>query len=435
MADVFTLRLGDGVGSVPAPIIQGIVIPSADQINPVNSLGLRQPIGFGTTTRRFISAEEPFVGDEGLSAAGLAASVINGINQARSPGDAIRFDISGITGPVGPVGPPGPPGLGGFAGIGAGGDTGATGSTGSAGVDAFDDIDIPIPNDSGVTEWEGAFSNITGSKVGWTSFVVKYKGTSYAIVADAVGVSEKWIYFDVSTTLKKTNTLTTATGTNKWIVCENNSGTPTQMQFVKGLVAGLIQANGVVAAMISVTNLSAINVDAGTLTAGNITALTISADKMTVGTLLAARITGASVSGMTTSPYLALGEATSGTDSGNTVSDTAFADVGDKIDAVASQALSGLLRYSKSGTAEQVVLHIQLWNSTDSAQVSTTTVTITASDTTTHVLTLNPEDLDSGDEYVYRWKVINNGGTPGSDTITINLSANLNKTQSTAVTK
>jgi len=236
MADVFTPRKSDGVQAVPAPFIQGVIIPSADQPDPVNSLGLRQPIGFGTTTRRFVSTEDVIIGDEGQSAASLAMSVINGLSQARNAGEAIRFEISGLTGPMGPAGRDGVSGLPGISVL------GPAGATGAAGADGFENIDIPIPS----AGWEGAWTvdSPGAGSVAWTSFTVTYQGTDYTVASG--NTANAYIYWTTATptALSSSATKTDAIGTNKWLVgyWDATASEFSPAQFTKIINAGHIKA-------------------------------------------------------------------------------------------------------------------------------------------------------------------------------------------------
>lgn len=105
MADVFTPRKSDGVLGVPAPIIQGVIIPSADRLNPTNSLGLSQPIGFGMSTRRFIDGYNAQADTK--DSVENVSNIVNALNVPSRYAEALRFDISAATGPPGIQGPPG----------------------------------------------------------------------------------------------------------------------------------------------------------------------------------------------------------------------------------------------------------------------------------------------------------------------------------------
>ena len=105
MADVFTPRKSDGVLSVPAPIIQGVIIPSADMLNPTNSLGLSQPIGFGMSTRRFIDGYNAQADTQ--ESVENVSNIVNALNVPSRYAEALRFEISATTGPPGIQGPPG----------------------------------------------------------------------------------------------------------------------------------------------------------------------------------------------------------------------------------------------------------------------------------------------------------------------------------------
>jgi len=105
MADVYTQGGSQAVVSVPSPYLLGNIIPSANELRPSNSLGLVQPIGFGTTTRRFV--DETTETEEGQSQASDLAAIVAAVSNSSNYGETLRYDISGITGAVGPQGPPG----------------------------------------------------------------------------------------------------------------------------------------------------------------------------------------------------------------------------------------------------------------------------------------------------------------------------------------
>ena len=255
MADVFTQGGSQAVVSVPSPYLLGNIIPSANELRPSNSLGLVQPIGFGTTTRRFVD-ESPDT-EEGQSQASDLAAIVAAVSNSSNYGETLRYDISGITGAVGPQGPPGATiinsGLPG--GIGAGG---IDGSDGADGVDAFDDIDIPIPYDG----WEGAFTDNSddgtedsqAGSVHWTAFKVKYKGTAYQVVTGNTALA--FLYWDVSDPLVVTPTATRSNsiGIGKFVIGWNNSGTFTPSQFSKLVTAGYLDVVDLAALGITVVN-------------------------------------------------------------------------------------------------------------------------------------------------------------------------------------
>jgi len=258
MADVFLNKLSDGVQSVPAPYLTATLIPSADRAVDVNSLGLRVPLGFGTTTRRFLPEDMPAT--EGPSQAAEVARIVQSVTQQASYADSIRFDVQGIVGPIGPQGPPGPPGIGIVGGVGLG----TKGDTGAAGEDAFDNIDIPIPYDG----WEGAFTdNSPGAgSVAWTSFKIKYQGTEYTISAS--NTSDEYLYWDhnsTPTSLQSTATRSNAVGVGKFPVGWNNSGTFNPSNFMKLITAGFL----------SVADLSALNITVGTADIDNLAVTTL----------------------------------------------------------------------------------------------------------------------------------------------------------------
>ena len=130
---------------------------------------------------------------------------------------------------------------------------------GADGIDAFDDIDIPIPYDG----WEGAFTDDDpgAGSVSWTSFKVKYQGSEHTVAAS--NTANPYLYWDSSspTAVSSTATKSTVSGDGKFMIGWNNSGTFTPSQFFKLITAGFID----------VTVLSALAADIGTCTAGTLT--------------------------------------------------------------------------------------------------------------------------------------------------------------------
>lgn len=124
--------------------------------------------------------------------------------------------------------------------------------TGAAGVDAFDDIDIPIPYDG----WEGAFTDDDpgAGSVSWTSFKVKYKGTEYTVTAS--NTANAFLYWDASspTAISSTATRSNVVGVGKFLIGWNNSGTFYPSQFEKLITAGFIDVADLAALGITVVN-------------------------------------------------------------------------------------------------------------------------------------------------------------------------------------
>jgi len=112
---------------------------------------------------------------------------------------------------------------------------------GTDGVDAFEDVEIPMPYDG----WEGAFTDNSPSAgyVSWTTFKVKYMGNSYTVAAG--NSNRAFLYWNSATPtqLTATNTKAETIGYGKWIVCNNQGGTAYPSSFIKILGAGHIKAN------------------------------------------------------------------------------------------------------------------------------------------------------------------------------------------------
>lgn len=135
---------------------------------------------------------------------------------------------------------------------------------------AISNIDMPVTT--------GIVFTKSGSNVTWTTGTLKYKGVDYTIAAEVTGDTNKFIYWNLdgtTTVFATTNTIADATPTagepDRWVMCYNDAGTPSQAVPFKVLHAGLIQANTITADKINVTNIAAINADLGTITGGSIT--------------------------------------------------------------------------------------------------------------------------------------------------------------------
>lgn len=103
-------------------------------------------------------------------------------------------------------------------------------------------------NDSDTVSWAKAD--------GTNPIIVLYKGVGYEITADST--TDEIVYWDVNdtpTTFLTTNSLATALGVGKWVVCRNHNGVayPAWMQQI--LHGGLIQADTVTAGQILVSGL------------------------------------------------------------------------------------------------------------------------------------------------------------------------------------
>jgi len=132
------------------------------------------------------------------------------------------------------------------------------GADGANGVDAFDDIDIPIPYDG----WEGAFTDDSddgtpGSQAGsvhWTAFKVKYQGDERQVVTGTSAL--KYGYWKASDPLALTwsNTRSDAVADGQFLVGWNSSGTFTPSQFSKLITAGFIDVVDLAALGITVVN-------------------------------------------------------------------------------------------------------------------------------------------------------------------------------------
>lgn len=246
MADIFTFGKSQAVSV--APQMGGLYFSNIDNSQGVAALGYSVPWGGSALLTKPVAVEQVVEGASGTTTDGISEAVTS-IN------DVVKSVFEGLSGIQGAVGPQGPPGASAMPIL----VSGPAGIPGTDGIDAFMDIDIPIPYDG----WEGAFTNNDpgAGSVSWTAFKLKYKGVEYTIAAG--NTSKVWLYWDVATpsALSSTDTRSTATGTNKFFVGYNNSGTFEQSQFIKLITAGFI----------SVTALSALAADLGTITSGTIT--------------------------------------------------------------------------------------------------------------------------------------------------------------------
>jgi hypothetical protein len=240
VADVLTYPGMGTNGGVPAPYLQNMIYPAGD------GLGGRIALGMGRMTRRFddLVSEEK---EGGLTNAQLQALIVAAAQAGGAASNVINYNFEGL------IGPPGPPGktmvqyLQPPIGLGQVGSSGLT------------DIDIPVPYDG----FEGAFTDDSpgAGSVAWTSFKIKYKGSSYTVAAG--NTSNTYLYWNASspTAISSSNTRTDAVGVGKFFIGRNNSGTFEQSQFIKLITAGFI----------SVAQLSALAADLGTITAGSLT--------------------------------------------------------------------------------------------------------------------------------------------------------------------
>jgi len=260
MADVFNINPNSQAG-VSAPHLSGAYYPGVDQSMLVDARSLIVPWGGGATQRIFMSSPA----EGGITTVNRqdAASLANAVMSMMPSGDIHNYNFEGLIGPQGPPGGPGPPGV---PGVGIQGVvTGYPGTPGTA-ITA----DIPITN--------GIVFTQDGTKVTWSTGNLRYKGVDYTIAVEATGDTNRYIYWDLNsanTTFKTTDTLATAIGAGKWVMCYNASGVPWVADAHKIIHGGLVQADTITADKISVTTLAAINADLGNVTAGNVSACTL----------------------------------------------------------------------------------------------------------------------------------------------------------------
>ncbi len=247
MAEVFTAD-NNGVGAA-APILVGGYYPSIDQ-QMINGLGLNIPWGGGSNQRISVSP----VGGVSLEPQSDMNRLLDIMAVAMPTGDVINYSFEGLVGPQGIPGPPGPPAVGAVA-------AGLEYDFGTAIPSSEPTVDVPTTN--GIT-----FSQ-SGSNVTWTTGTLRYKGIDYTIAVEATGDTNKYIYWDLNslnTTLKTTNTLGDATGTDRWVMCYNDSGVPYPSASNKVLHGGLVQASTITATQILANTLTANEIFANTIT-------------------------------------------------------------------------------------------------------------------------------------------------------------------------
>jgi hypothetical protein len=105
MADIFTQSGSLTNVGTPAPILQGVYIPSIDNPDALDGFGLVTPWGAGKTARRV---------EYGLQGTADPSRRLMDL----WPADNITYKFAGLDGPQGPPGPPGPPGKNGANAIG-----------------------------------------------------------------------------------------------------------------------------------------------------------------------------------------------------------------------------------------------------------------------------------------------------------------------------
>jgi hypothetical protein len=248
MGDVLTYPGMGTNGGVPAPYLQNTIFPAGQ------GFGGRIALGMGRQTRRFadlVSAE----GGMALNETQLQSLIMAAAQSGGSAAQSINYNFDGLVGPPGPRGPTIVQYLPPINGI---GQVGGKGNAGTTGIDAFADIDIPIP----YSGWEGAFTNNSpgAGSVAWASFKIKYKNAENTITA--ANTALEYLYWDSTapTVITSTATRSNAVGVGKFLVGRNNAGAFEQSQFIKLITSGFI----------SVTALSALAADLGTVTAGTI---------------------------------------------------------------------------------------------------------------------------------------------------------------------
>jgi len=276
MADMLAYPGSRRTAGVPAPYLQGAILPAGPPWTG------RVALGMGQMTRRFADVYDG-AGAQVLTPAQQQALV----TAAAQAGGGAAAQVINLN--LGLAGPPGPPGINTtqFVPMPWGlGQVGRYGEDGEDGADAFADIDIPIPYTGTATKWEDCFSNNSpgAGQVSWITFKVKYKGVEYTVAALPAGTDASIVYWNAADpTNLNGGTLAEATGSGKWIVGRNNAGTFEPTTFIKTIVSGFIQVNV----------LSALTADLGTVTAGEMI--------MNLGTTYRLKISPSGIQGSTNS--------------------------------------------------------------------------------------------------------------------------------------
>lgn len=265
MADVFTIDPLSPVGA-SAPVLAGGYYPSIDR-PMIDGRGLIIPWGGGSLQRQMVSR------GGAVAAPATRENQLLSILASITPiGDVINYNFEGLIGPTGPTGPPGPSGLG-MPGASIPGSSGASGDALTA--------DIPITQ--GIV-----FSDGGDNKVTWTTGNLRYKGTDYTIAVESTGDTNVYIYWDKDTTPTQfltTDTLATVVGTDKWLMCYNDGGTPYPAFGRKIVHGGVVQADTITASQIAGGTITTAEIAADTITAGNIDGDTITAAEIVAGTI------------------------------------------------------------------------------------------------------------------------------------------------------
>lgn len=208
------------------PQLTGEFLPAIDKWSFVGGLGMKVPWGAGSTIREsMMSNPESLFAEVKIPETQQMMALVNSILPAGITNYNYYFE--GLIGPQGIPGPPGPQGIG------------ITNYVGGAGTPSSA-LASDVPETSGIVFTQ------SGSNVIWTAGTLRYKGVVYSITAEATGDINKYIYWDkddVNTTFKTTNTLATAMGADKWIMCYNDGGVPYVASANKVLHAGILEAS------------------------------------------------------------------------------------------------------------------------------------------------------------------------------------------------
>lgn len=237
----------------PFPRLTGEFIPAIDQGFYSGGLGIVVPWGGGQTVREsMLNSMDAVVAGGKTPEAQQMSALMNAILPTGITN--YNYFFEGLIGPPGNPGPPGPQGIG------------ITSYIGGAGTPSTALVaDVPFTN--GIT-----FTK-SGSNVVWTAGTLRYKGTTYSISAEATGDTNKYIYWDkdtTPTTFLTTNTLATAMGADKWIMCYNDAGDPYPATSNKVFHAGIIEAS----------TIDTIHINANAITANEIFANTITYNEL-----------------------------------------------------------------------------------------------------------------------------------------------------------
>ena len=120
-----------------------------------------------------------------------------------------------------------------------------------------------------------------GTTIAWTTGNLRYEGTDYTIAAGST--NNTYVYWNKDsspTTFQTTSTLSTAVGTDKWLMALYDDGAVYPAFSNRVIHGGVIQASTITAVNIAANTITAAKIAAGTITASEITANTITYDEL-----------------------------------------------------------------------------------------------------------------------------------------------------------